>query len=142
MVNPAGLGGAANKIAEQALSKVEEKPPEADSGASSAFQKAMHQQDGADPSSTNPVQGTAAQEPQVEGAKPPGDRILERIDGMRSDAARMGTDSAKLLEDGEMSPQDMMKLKMEIDQISFEQQMTLKGTTTVENDVKQLLKQQ
>jgi len=144
MVATAGVGKAINKVVEQALDKSEKKAPKADAEAQSAFEKAMHTEGSGQTAQTQVVDSTQNAQVRTESVRPksPGDSVLQGLDKLRSNRATMASDVNKLNTENEMSPEEMLKVKMEVDKMSFQEQVVIKGTTSVENDVKQVLKQQ
>ena len=71
-----------------------------------------------------------------------GDRILGHLDQLRANEKTTMQDVRALQGADSVSPEDMLRVKMEVDQLAISEQMTVKGVTVVENDLKQLLKQQ
>jgi len=143
MVNPTGLSNAINKVAEQGAKEALSKPQDAKAEDLQRFQEAMQQQ-GPAGQSTGAVDrpGEALSTAAPEHSKSTGDAILHGMDKMREEGRSAIGGVDRMASSGQMKPEELLRLKREVDRMAFEEQAAVQGTDKADKDLNQLLKGQ
>ncbi len=151
MINTMGADRIAGKIAEQGLKEEVAKPQEANADQQARFQDAMQGQQGEPKEKgteaigqAEPSTGTQAPE-QVRppgGVKSPGDAILQGIDKMRTDFQGIGEQVSSVAGKGDVSPQDLLKVQMQVSRTMMEEQFASQAVSKVDQGVNSVVKGQ